>query len=132
MTLADGRAGWRQQPLSCQQLARRAPPVTAKDGLAWCETCNGSTETGRVLRIATMITDPEYLLTAFVLFVIFLIMLAAAVEGFWGISSAIARLLGRCFSSGSAGGSIARRPAAVAVRRLRGLLVRLCTGRRLS
>ncbi len=77
-----------------------------------------------------MISDPEYLLIAFVLFVMFLIMLAAAMEGFWGTRSGIARLLGRCFGAGSAGGNLARRPTAVAVRRLRGLLVRLCGRRR--
>jgi hypothetical protein len=43
--------------------------------------------------MATMTPDPEYLLTAFVLFIMFLIMLAAAIEGFRGLCRAIARLL---------------------------------------
>jgi hypothetical protein len=75
-----------------------------------------------------MISDPEYLLIAFVLFVMFLIVLAAAIEGFGGIWSRIARLLGRWFGGGSAGGNLARHP--VEVRRLRGFLVRLCGRRR--
>jgi hypothetical protein len=67
-----------------------------------------------------MISDPEYLLIAFVLFVMSLIVLAAAIEGFGDIWGRIAQLLGRCFGGGSASGNPARRP--VELRRLRGLL----------
>jgi hypothetical protein len=59
-----------------------------------------------------MITNPEYLLAAFLLFVVLLIMLAAVVDWFWDIHSAIARFFARrC--SGSVGDDVAdRRPVA--------------------
>jgi hypothetical protein len=126
--------GWPRGPEAAAAAAMPAigTLVAGSDGLAWCETCNGSTQgkdtTARFRRIATMISDPESLLIAFVLFVMFLIVLAAAIEGFGGIWSHIARLLGRCFGGGSADGNLARRP--VEVRWLRGVLVRLCGRRR--
>jgi hypothetical protein len=60
-----------------------------------------------------MITSPEYLLAAFLLFVVLLIMLAAIVDWFWDIRSAIARFFARRSGSGSVGGDVAdRRPVA--------------------
>jgi hypothetical protein len=59
-----------------------------------------------------MITNPEYLLAAFLLFVVLLIMLAAVVDWFWDIHSAIARFFARR-RSGAVGDAVAdRRPAA--------------------
>ncbi len=59
-----------------------------------------------------MIANPEYLLAAFLLFVVFLIMLAAVVDWFWEIHSAIARFFA-CRCSGSVGDDVAdRRPVA--------------------
>jgi hypothetical protein len=60
-----------------------------------------------------MVTDPEYLLAAFLLFVGLLIMLAAVADWFWDIRCAITRFFARRSDSGSASGdAAARRPVA--------------------
>ena len=59
-----------------------------------------------------MITDPDYLLAAFLLLVVPLIMLAAIVDWFWDIHSAIARFFASRSGSGSVGGDVADRPVA--------------------
>jgi hypothetical protein len=67
-----------------------------------------------------MITDPEYLLAAFLLFIVLLILLATIVDWFWDIRSAITRFFAWRSGSGSAGGDLAgRRPVAGASGRLR-------------
>jgi hypothetical protein len=78
-----------------------------------------------------MVTDPEYLLAALLLFVGLLITLAAIADWlwdirsaiadwFWDIRSAITRFFARRSDSGSAGGDrAARRPVAGASIRLR-------------
>jgi hypothetical protein len=69
-----------------------------------------------------MITDPAYLLAAFLLFIVLLIVLATIVDWFWIIRSAITRFFACRSASGSAGSDPAgRRPVAGASGRLREL-----------
>jgi hypothetical protein len=73
----------------------------------------GGDITARRRQITTMITNPEYLLAAFLLLVVPLIMLAAIVDWFWDIHSAIARFFASRSGTGSVGGDVAdRRPVA--------------------
>jgi hypothetical protein len=105
---------------------RRRARSAGLGAITWCEICNVSMEggdiTARRRRIVTMVTDPEYLLAAFLLFVGLLIMLAAIADWLLDIRSAITRFFARRCDSGSAGGDgAARRPVAGASGRSRDL-----------